>query len=194
MGVHYFGSFQLDEDARRLSHAGEPVPLTAKVFDTLLVLVRNHGRVLDKEELLSAIWPGTAVEEANLTQNVFTLRKVLGDNAKDGRYIATIPGRGYSFVAPVSDVPGQEFQSQPAEAISSSTAIATGRRSGIATVLPWLTLLLSPSRLWPFGWDRGWHCGIRALQIVLTRSPYSHFQIFRMILSRNSSLQESPSS
>jgi DNA-binding winged helix-turn-helix (wHTH) protein len=93
MEVYYFGPFQLDEDARRLSRLGEPVPLTAKVFDTLSVLVRNHGRVLDKEELLSAIWPGTTVEEANLAQNVFTLRKVLGDNAKDARYIATIPGR-----------------------------------------------------------------------------------------------------
>src|SRR4029453_18763504 len=109
----YFGPFQLDEEARRLSHLGEPVPLTAKVFDTLSVLVRNHGRVLDKEELLSAIWPGTAVEEANLTQNVFTLRKVLGDNAKDGRYIATIPGRGYSFIATVTDVPGEGGQPQP---------------------------------------------------------------------------------
>ena len=147
MGVHYFGPFQLDEDARRLSHLGEPVPLTAKVFDTLSVLVRNHGRVLDKEELLSAIWPGTTVEEANLTQNVFTLRKVLGDNAKDGRYIATIPGRGYSFVAPVSDLPGQEFQPQLAEATSSSPGVATERSSRISTALWWLTLLLSISAL-----------------------------------------------
>jgi TolB-like protein/DNA-binding winged helix-turn-helix (wHTH) protein/Tfp pilus assembly protein PilF len=147
MGVYYFGPFRLDEEARRLSHLGEPVPLTAKVFDTLSVLVRNHGRVLDKEELLSAIWPGTAVEEANLTQNVFTLRKVLGDNAKDGRYIATIPGRGYSFVARVSDLPGQEFQPRLAEATASSLVVPTRRRSGISTVLPWLTILFSISAL-----------------------------------------------
>ena len=57
MGIHYFGPFQLDEDARRLSHLGEPVALTAKVFDTLSVLVRNPGRVLAKEELLSAVRP-----------------------------------------------------------------------------------------------------------------------------------------
>ncbi len=139
MGIHYFGPFQLDEDARRLSHLGEPVALTAKVFDTLSVLVRNRGRVLAKEELLSAVWPGAAVEEANLTQNVFTLRKVLGDNAKDGRYIATIPGQGYSFVAPVSNLPGQEFQA--------SEAAGTKRRPRITSVLSWLTLLLSISAL-----------------------------------------------
>lgn len=139
MEVYHFGPFQLDADARRLLRLGDPVPLTAKVFDTLSVLVRNHGRVLDKEELLSAIWPGTAVEEANLTQNVFTLRKVLGDNAKDARYIATIPGRGYSFVAPVSNLSGQECQQ--------SDAVGTRRGLTTSRVLSWLAPLLAISAL-----------------------------------------------
>jgi serine/threonine-protein kinase len=131
MGVHYFGPFQLDEDARRLSRLGEPVPLTAKVFDTLVVLVRRHGQVLDKEVLLSAIWPGVAVEEANLTQNVFILRKVLGDSARDSRFIATIPGRGYSFVTPVSHLPGEEHSRLLAAATSSSPGVPTRPRSKI---------------------------------------------------------------
>jgi TolB-like protein/DNA-binding winged helix-turn-helix (wHTH) protein/Tfp pilus assembly protein PilF len=142
MGVHYFGPFQLDEDARRLSRLGEPVPLTAKVFDTLVVLVRRHGQVLDKEVLLSAIWPGVAVEEANLTQNVFILRKVLGDSARDSRFIATIPGRGYSFVTPVSHLPGEEHSRLLAAATSSSPGVPTRPRSKIPLAVGGLTLLL----------------------------------------------------
>lgn len=105
MGRYQFGQFELDEEARSLLRDGDPVPLTAKVFDTLAVLVRNHGRVLERDELLATIWPGAVVEEANLTQNVSTLRKALGDNSKDCRLIATVPGRGYSFVALVLEVP-----------------------------------------------------------------------------------------
>src|SRR5450631_3597208 len=112
MALYSFGPFQLDEGARVLSRDGTPVPLTGKVFDTLTVLVKNHGRVMDKEQLLSALWPDAVVEEANLTQNV-TLRKALGDSAKEYRFIATIAGRGYSFVAPVIELPEAGFQTVP---------------------------------------------------------------------------------
>jgi len=111
MALYRFGPFQLDEDARSLLRLGEPVTLTGKVFDTLTVLVRNRGRVIEKEELLAAIWPNTVVEEANLIQNVSMLRKALGDNAKDYRFIATVAGRGYSFVAPVAELNRQELGS-----------------------------------------------------------------------------------
>jgi TolB-like protein/DNA-binding winged helix-turn-helix (wHTH) protein/Tfp pilus assembly protein PilF len=77
------------------------LPLTPKVFDTLLCLVRNPGRLLTKDELLKEIWPETFVEEVNLAVNVSALRKVLGEGPQDGRYIATVPGRGYRFVAEV---------------------------------------------------------------------------------------------
>jgi TolB-like protein/Tfp pilus assembly protein PilF len=97
---------------------------------------------LDKEELLSAIWPGVAVEEANLTQNVFTLRKVLGDSARDSRFIATIPGRGYSFVRPVSHLPGEEHSRLLAAATSSSPGVPTWPRSKIPFAVAGLTLLL----------------------------------------------------
>jgi Tol biopolymer transport system component/DNA-binding winged helix-turn-helix (wHTH) protein len=105
MALYTFGPFLLNEEARVLLRANTPVPLTGKVFDTLTVLVKNRGRVMEKEQLLSAVWPDAVVEEANLAQNVSTLRKALGESAKEYRFIATIAGRGYSFVAPVLELP-----------------------------------------------------------------------------------------
>ncbi len=100
--LHYrFGPFELDPESRLLRREGEPVPVAAKTLDTLVVLVENRGRLVDKDELLSRVWAGSVVEEANLTQTIFTVRKVLGDSPKDHRYIATVAGRGYQFVAPV---------------------------------------------------------------------------------------------
>ena len=78
--------------------------MAGKTLDTLVALVQNRGRVLGKDELLSRLWPDTVVEDANLTQSIFTLRKVLGDSPKNPRYIATVSGRGYQFVAPVAEV------------------------------------------------------------------------------------------
>jgi len=99
--LYEFGPFQLDHSERRLSQQGRPVPLTPKAFQTLLVLVQNPGRVVEKEELLKTVWPDTFVEEATLAQNVFTLRKQLGDDRSEAIYIETVPKRGYRFVAPV---------------------------------------------------------------------------------------------
>jgi Tol biopolymer transport system component/DNA-binding winged helix-turn-helix (wHTH) protein len=98
-----FGPFVLSPEARILTKDGKRVPLTAKVLDTLIILVRNRGRVITKDELLASVWPDTTVEEGNLTQNISMLRKVLADNPKDPHYIATVAGRGYSFVAPISE-------------------------------------------------------------------------------------------
>jgi TolB-like protein/DNA-binding winged helix-turn-helix (wHTH) protein len=83
---------------------GQPVPVTSKVFDTLLVLVLHGGQVIQKDELMKALWPDTIVEENNLTQQISMLRKALGERAGDHRYVVTVPGRGYSFVAPVREV------------------------------------------------------------------------------------------
>lgn len=99
-----FGDFVVDVRQRRLLRrtSGVPIPLTAKVFDTLLYFARHPGEVLDKDALLSAIWPGVVVEENSLTQNVSTLRQVLGEARGDHRYIVTVPRRGYEFVAEVT--------------------------------------------------------------------------------------------
>lgn len=103
MPRYIFGCFELDPEARLLRRDGEPVPMVGKTLDALVVLVENRGRLVDKEELLSRVWAGSVVEEATLTQTIFTVRKILGDNPKDHRYIATVAGRGYQFVAPVTE-------------------------------------------------------------------------------------------
>ncbi len=95
-----FDNFLLDSQQRLLLRDGQPVELTPKVFDVLFELVQSGGRVVEKKELMERIWPNSFVEEANLTQHVSTLRKKLGHDAQQ-RYILTVPGRGYRFVAPI---------------------------------------------------------------------------------------------
>jgi DNA-binding winged helix-turn-helix (wHTH) protein/tetratricopeptide (TPR) repeat protein len=95
-----FGPFHLDSAKRQLLREGVAVPLTPKVFETLLYLVENSHRVVEKEELIERIWPDSFVEERNVAQNIFTLRKSLGETGAD-RYIETVPRRGYRFVAAV---------------------------------------------------------------------------------------------
>ncbi len=100
--VYEFENFRLEVDKRLLLRDGVSVPLTPKVFDTLLHLVQRSDHVVDKEELMRAIWPDTVVEENNLNQNISTLRRVLGQNQGENRYILTIPGKGYRFVGNIS--------------------------------------------------------------------------------------------
>ena len=97
--TYYFGEFRIETGKRLLLRNGEPVPLTPKVFDTLLHLVLHRDKVVEKDELMQAIWPDTVVEENNLNQNVSTLRRVLGESRGENRYIVTVPGKGYRFIA-----------------------------------------------------------------------------------------------
>ncbi len=97
--LYEFEGFALDPVRRLLTREGEPVPLPPKALATLLVLVERHGRVVDKEEILQAVWPDAFITDATLTQNIFRLRKTLGEEAGEHRFIVTVPGRGYSFVA-----------------------------------------------------------------------------------------------
>src|SRR3954452_9132549 len=91
--IYEFGDFILESGQRRLLRRGsrEPIALTAKAFDTLLHLVEHRGETLDKDTRLHAIWPGVIVEENSLTQNISTLRQVLGETRAENRYIATVP-------------------------------------------------------------------------------------------------------
>jgi DNA-binding winged helix-turn-helix (wHTH) protein/Tol biopolymer transport system component len=98
-----FGEFTVDTDQKVLLRAGRPVPLTPKIFDTLLVLVQSSGRIVNKEELMNRLWPDSFVEETNLTSNIRQLRKSLGDNARKPTYIETVARRGYRFIADVED-------------------------------------------------------------------------------------------
>ena len=98
--AYEFGAFHLDVAEHRLLRNDQPVPLTPKVFELLRVLVENAGHLVDKERLLKELWPGTFVEEANLSRGVSVLRKALGETSAE-RYIETVPRRGYRFVATV---------------------------------------------------------------------------------------------
>lgn len=102
--VYQFGPFQLDMGQRLLTRNGETLPLTHKAFDTLAFLIQNSGRILQKEEMMNSIWSDSFVEEATLAQNIFTLRKVLGENLLQVRYIETVPKHGYRFIAEVREV------------------------------------------------------------------------------------------
>jgi TolB-like protein/Tfp pilus assembly protein PilF len=102
----HFGPFQLDPTERLLLHGGERVCLAPKLFETLLLLVQNAGRLVEKEVLIRAVWKDTFVEEGSLTHSVSILRKVLGKSSNGNRYIDTVPRHGYRFVAPVEAIKG----------------------------------------------------------------------------------------
>lgn len=99
--LYEFGSFRLDPDERLLLRDGKPVQLTPKVFDLLLLLVENNGRLLEKEDLMRSLWQDSFVEESNLSFNISILRKTLGDDPKKRQYVETVPKRGYRFIADV---------------------------------------------------------------------------------------------
>jgi Tol biopolymer transport system component/DNA-binding winged helix-turn-helix (wHTH) protein len=101
--LYEFDRFTLDASERVLLREGKPVRLTPKEFETLLVLVRGAGHVMSKEELLKEIWPDTFVGEATLAQNVFTLRKALGEPLGGGAFVETVPRRGYRFAVSVTE-------------------------------------------------------------------------------------------
>ena len=99
MSIYNFGHFHLDETKRILTREGEVVSLTPKAFDLLLTLIEHQGKVIDKDYILKKVWNGNIVEEGNLSVNIHSLRKALGDTLHEHKYIVTYPNRGYSFVA-----------------------------------------------------------------------------------------------
>src|ERR1051326_3982683 len=98
------GPYQLDPGKRTLTRDGEGIPLTPKATEILIVLVKHAGQLVEKDELLKEVWPDTFVEEANLSQNIFTLRRALGDDRTGPKYIETVAKRGYRFLAVVRTV------------------------------------------------------------------------------------------
>jgi len=96
-----FDDFFVDPFRRVLLRGDEPVQVSPKALAILVVLLARPGEVVEKTELIEKVWGGTQVSEANLTQNIFALRKILGEKANDSRYVTTVPGRGYSFAGEV---------------------------------------------------------------------------------------------
>jgi len=101
---YVFDDFEVDPANRTCRRGGEAVPMTGRVFDILLVFAENPGRLLKKDELIERVWAGDSVEDGNLARNVSTLRRALGDDAKEHKYIATVQGQGYRFLADVAEV------------------------------------------------------------------------------------------
>jgi Tol biopolymer transport system component/DNA-binding winged helix-turn-helix (wHTH) protein len=116
-GSYEFGPFRLDGARRSLLRADAVVPLSAKAFEMLALLIEHQGQVLEKDQLLAWLWPDSVVEEANLTVTISALRKALGENAQQPRYIHTVAGRGYKFVgeakASAEDKQAQISESAP---------------------------------------------------------------------------------
>jgi DNA-binding winged helix-turn-helix (wHTH) protein/Tol biopolymer transport system component len=133
---YVFGPFRFDSRLGRLFKEGQPVGLTPKAGETLAALLDRAGRIVDKDELLRVVWPDVFVGEDTLAQNVSTLRRVLGDDPNRPQFIATVPRRGYKFVAIVRPVPsGRDVDDADSEtprpsappSRPDSTASRTGR-------------------------------------------------------------------
>ena len=106
--LYEFDVFRVDAEREMLLRAGDPVPLPPKAFQVLLVLVRKSQEVVTKDDLMKEVWPDTFVEEANLSRNIFLLRKALGESPQDHRYVLTVPGRGYRLAERVRVVSDRE--------------------------------------------------------------------------------------
>ena len=137
-----FGAYRLDTVERVLLRDGQPVPLTPKAFETLVVLVQNNGHVVEKDDLMKQVWQDTCVEEANLTQNIFTLRRVLEQSSEKPKYIETVPRRGYRFVAPVkvSVTSGQVASTGKYQVKGQTSYVQPDRATRFLAVLPFVNV------------------------------------------------------
>jgi DNA-binding winged helix-turn-helix (wHTH) protein/Tfp pilus assembly protein PilF len=134
---YQFGPFRLNLDQRVLTRGGETIPLTPKAVDILALLVMNAGRLVEKDELLREVWADTFVEDSNLTQNIFILRRALGDDRADPKYIDTVMGRGYRFVAAVKACNGEsQDEIEPELGLATNGDHASGRL--VVAVLPFI--------------------------------------------------------
>ena len=131
-----FGPFRLDAVERLLLREAEPLPLTPKSFELLLALVERHGHIVEKQELMQAVWPDTFVEETNLTKNIFILRQALGEPDDGGRYIETVPKRGYRFVAQVREVREKSEELAATEPVNTQTAVGAEPETNAQTMPP----------------------------------------------------------
>jgi TolB-like protein/Tfp pilus assembly protein PilF len=140
-GVYEFGDFRLLTAQRSLTARsdGRPIELTQKGFDALRYFVQHPGELLDKSRLMAAVWPNVVVEENNLNQVISALRRALGDGGAGRRFIVTVPGRGYQFVAPVREAPDSAPNPEPV------VRADAGDRASIA-VLPFASLSSDPEK------------------------------------------------
>lgn len=134
--IYEFGPFRLDAPKGLLWRDHKVVALTPRLLEMLLAFVENSDRVIEKDELMSRLWPDTIVEEANLTVNISALRKALGQRGNENRFIVTVPGRGYRFVAEVRAVNRHETEVVVERHTSTEIIIEEEKEESVAAVLP----------------------------------------------------------
>ena len=152
--LYEFGPFRVDPEKQVLQREGEFIPLQPKTFQILLVLIRHNQAVVTKDDLMKAVWPDTFVEEANLSRNVFMLRKALGESSPEQRYIITVPGQGYRLAENVRLVPEEQLSIVTAkhETVEIQLALARPwRRIAIAMI----TVLAVAVATWRYFQHRG---------------------------------------
>jgi TolB-like protein/DNA-binding winged helix-turn-helix (wHTH) protein len=148
---YHFAGYRVDIRQRRLlSPAGDVLNLSSRAFDTLLALLQQHGNVLSKATLMALVWPNVIVEENNLNQAISSLRKTLGDTKNESRFIITVPGRGYGFIAPVERVlqqPAAPAAAADMAATTDSTATSAAAELTIPAQLSPMAFLLAAAAL-----------------------------------------------
>ena len=152
--LYEFGPFRVDPEKETLLCAGEPVPLTRKTFQILLVLVRHSQEIVTKDDLLKAVWPHTFVEEANLSRNISMLRKALGETPEDHKYILTVPGQGYRLAENVRLVRDQEFSLVAAQ--HQNVEVQVSEKRSLKRVIPVAAVVVIAAAvgIWRLFWHR----------------------------------------
>ena len=173
--LYEFGPFRLEPSERKLVRGNDTVALTPKAFDTLHLLVRNSGHLLGKDELMRMLWPDTFVEEGSLANNIFLLRKALGDNPE---YIETVPRRGYRFVGSVRRLPdggppSNERRSESANAISKGRPSDQLDQAKSATPSRRMVLVLTIAIALALTVALGWKT-VRERRLALAKAPRIH--------------------
>ena len=143
--IYEFGDFELDTMRRVLATRadGRPVDITGRVLDALIYLVERPGLLVDKKALIDALWPNVVVEEGNLSQTIHTLRRVLGEKAGEHRYVVTVPGRGYQFVAEVRERTVRALVGEtPGPMTESTLEVTPARRMWIPAAVVFAALAL----------------------------------------------------
>ena len=155
-----FAEFELDRAHRKLLRDGQPVAMYAKTFDLLEFLIANNGSIVSKDQILESVWPDQFVEESNLSVQVSALRKALGEKADDPRFLVTIPGKGYKFVA---DVHVPRVEPTTTNIVVSEPELYNGSDEEVSDPLPlptssnnypktwwlvWIVLLAVIQKLW----------------------------------------------
>jgi len=181
--LYEFEEFTLNPRNRTLRKGGATVALTPKAFDVLLLLISNAGRIVKKEELIKAVWPESFVEESNLTQTIFRVRKAL-DETTDHRYILTVQGQGYSFLVPVTEttIPTQKADalpttpqaaSVPETTLPPASRRATIRRSSTLAAVAIAMLMIAASGIWL--WNSRRAAAVKPAKTMLAILPFENF-------------------